>query len=146
MDAATLHELVAAVAAIDGVSVARWGDKANWRIDFKAHATPAEREAAARVVARFDPQAGTPEAVRAEARRRILARYPDWKQAEMTARAFALVLKAAQDQALDAAEMDEIATLRAAWSWIGAAHRACAALEALDPIPSDIADDSRWAP
>lgn len=49
-----LHERVATVAPIVGVSIGRRDDKATWRIDFAAEATQAERDAAAAVVASFD--------------------------------------------------------------------------------------------
>jgi hypothetical protein len=48
-----LHEAIAAVAPIDGISIGRWDDKATWRIDFKAEATQEQKDAAALIVANW---------------------------------------------------------------------------------------------
>ena len=65
-------------------------------------------------------------AVKAEARRRIVSRYPDWKQANMTARGLELVSLGVNITADEAAEMD---ALRAAWSWIKSVRAASDAIE-----------------
>lgn len=49
-----LHEQIAAVCPIDGVSIWRWDNRDSWRIDFKEAATDAEKAAARAVVAGFD--------------------------------------------------------------------------------------------
>ena len=49
-----LHDRLALVAPIDGVSVAVENDKSGWRVDFKPEATPAQRAAAQAVVDAFD--------------------------------------------------------------------------------------------
>lgn len=83
-------------------------------------------------------------AVKAEARGRILARYPDWKQANMTARGVELAFKVAQGETLREAETTEIAALQGVWGWIKAVREASNALETLDPVPAGFADDGYW--
>jgi len=50
-----LHEAVAAICPIHGVSVGRIDDKKTWRIDFAAAATGLQKQAAADVITQFDP-------------------------------------------------------------------------------------------
>lgn len=50
-----LHQRVAAVAPIGGVVMASPDDKATWAIDFLPEATPEQRDAAAAVLAAFEP-------------------------------------------------------------------------------------------
>jgi hypothetical protein len=52
--ATRLHEAVAAVCPIAGVSVGRWADRATWVFDPLPTATPDQTAAAAAVVAAFD--------------------------------------------------------------------------------------------
>jgi hypothetical protein len=52
-----LHDAIAAVAPIDGVAVGIPTDKTTWRIDFQTSATDEQKQAAAAVVAAFDPNA-----------------------------------------------------------------------------------------
>ena len=96
-------------------------------------AKQAELEAEARI-----------DAVKAEARRRITQRFPDWKQANMTARGVELTFKLAQGQSLDAQEAAEVAALQAALAWIKAVRAASDAIEALAPMPADFASDTYW--
>lgn len=84
----------------------------------------------------------TTDSVRAEARRRILSAFPEWKQANMTARAVELVDKLVRGETLTDAEADERAAIDAAWGWIKAVRAASNALES-DP-PSDYAADAHW--
>lgn len=49
-----LHEAVAAVTPIHGVSIGTWGDSRTVRNDFKAEATTQQRRDAQRVVDQFD--------------------------------------------------------------------------------------------
>lgn len=58
--------------------------------------------------------------IKIAARALILARYPDWKQANMTARAVELTLKRAGGEQWSDAEATEAAGLQAAWDWIKA--------------------------
>lgn len=57
MIAEKLHEAIAAVCPIDGVSVGRASDKATWRVQYAARATAAERAAADAALAAFDAAA-----------------------------------------------------------------------------------------
>jgi hypothetical protein len=142
--AAALHDRIAALAPITGIALGRRHDRTTWRIDFAKAATSQQRAAAQAVLAAFDPQAVPAEAVKAQARRRILARYPDWRQANMTARGVELAFKAAQGLALSPAEAAEAAALQAAWSWIKAIRATADALEGLSSIPADFAHDRHW--
>ena len=81
--------------------------------------------------------------VKAEARARILARLPDWKQRNMTARGVELInLRASRP--LTADEQAEAVALQAAWDWVRAVRTASDAIEAMDSIPVDFRDDKRW--
>lgn len=62
---------VSAVAPIDGVSIGDFNDRSTWRIDFADNASPAEKAAAADVLATLDPLGPTADDVRAEASRRM---------------------------------------------------------------------------
>jgi len=76
--AAALTEAVARVAPVSGVSIGRMDDRATWRLDFSDGATEAQREAAAGVLASFDPVAVEARAamarLTADADRRIATR------------------------------------------------------------------------
>ena len=82
--------------------------------------------------------------VKLECRNRILARFPDWKQTNMLARAvelqniWRLVGTWADSEAAEAAALD------AAWAWVRATRAASDVIEALSPIPADYAHDVRW--
>lgn len=82
--------------------------------------------------------------VKDEARRRILAVYPDWKQANMTARGVELIQKLAQGGAWTQDEEAEAAALEDAWSWIKSVRAASDAIEALSPLPRDYSAETRW--
>lgn len=56
--------------------------------------------------------------VKLHARERILARYPDWRQANMTARSVELTETLATGGVLTADEQAEVAAMKAAWAWI----------------------------
>lgn len=60
MNAAALHDAIAAVCPISGVSIVDEADKTTWRIDFAAEATDAQKQSAAGVIAKFDPNAKPP--------------------------------------------------------------------------------------
>lgn len=99
-------------------------------------------------------------ATKTEAQRRILARYPQWKQANMQARSDELgrvesgryrdgagVLQPARG--LIAEEISELASFSAAWSWIKAVRVASDLIEADirlndDPANINVVTDSRW--
>lgn len=73
--------------------------------------------------------------VKVEARRRIVERYPEWKQLNMTARGVELTKVLADQGAWSEAEAVEAARLQADWDWIKAVRAASNALEAA--IPED---------
>lgn len=85
---------------------------------------------------------GTPERVKREANRRIIAIAPEWKQRNLLAQAAILAAKgrsswtAEEQAAWDAGE--------AIWVRISAIRAASDALEEMDPIPSDYRDDKYW--
>lgn len=68
--------------------------------------------------------------IKAAARRVIVARFPDWKQQNMTARGVELAFKIAEGGTLSEAEQDDAAALMAAWAWIKAVRLHSYALEA----------------
>jgi len=103
--------------------------------------TDAQLQAA---IAEIDAAGPPPELVKAEARRRILAAYPEWKQANMTARGVEL-MRIRMTRAWTADEQSEADALQAAWDWIKGIRTKSDALEAMRPIPSDYADDRHWS-
>lgn len=93
-------------------------------------------------IAAFQAPPPTADDVRAEARRRILAVYPDWKQLNMNARATELTSIEMRQGSLTPEEETERGALEAAWQWIKSVRAASNAMEA-DP-PADFADDANW--
>lgn len=169
--AAVLHAAVSAVAPITGVAMVDPADPDTWRIDFADGATDGERAAAAAVVAAFDPDAPTPADVAAERDRRLAGGFSyDFGDARgvhvfATTEAdlrgwrdvsdYAAALRANGDTMTTIAILTETgatAVTAADWADIliaAAAFRqpiwaASFALQAMDPIPADYADDSRW--
>lgn len=84
------------------------------------------------------------EAVRTECGRRIYTAFPQWKQANYTARATELFEKKADAIALSPEEVVELAALKSVWDWIKTVRAASNALEVLDPIPRNYQDDQHW--
>ena len=87
-----------------------------------------------RAIPNPSPNPTTKEEIDGEARKRILAAYPEWKQANMTARALELMAKG-QVNWTDAEQAD-IHNITAAWGWIKAvrdASNAIVARTAVDP-------------
>lgn len=82
--------------------------------------------------------------VKSEARRRILAAFPDWKQANMTARGVELQDIWRRKGNWTVQEQAEADALQAAWDWIKSVRAASDAIEALQPIPGDYAENKRW--
>lgn len=81
-------------------------------------------------------------AIKAEARRRIAEFVPEWKQRNLTAQASILAEKGRANwtaQELAAWEAGE-----AVWAQVEAIRAASDALEAMDPLPTDYADDTYW--
>ena len=82
--------------------------------------------------------------VKAEAQRRIYARFPQWRQANLVARGVELQDVWRTVGSWTAGEQAEADALKAAWSWIRETRAASDALEAMVPIPADFADDRHW--
>ena len=83
------------------------------------------------------------QAVKDEARRRILARFPDWKQTNMVALGVELTLaKIGGDWTKE--QQDEAGALQAAWDWVKAVRSASDVIEAMSPIPADFRSDKFW--
>ncbi len=96
----------------------------------------------------YDPATGTvsspgvkPSDIKWEAQRRILARYPLWRQINMMAQ----LAKLQNAQILSAEEMAEEAKVTAAFDWIEAVRQASNHIE-LDPPASldELKSDPRW--
>lgn len=82
--------------------------------------------------------------VKLEARRRILERFPEWKQTNMTARGVELQDVWRRVGSWTINEQAEADALAAAWDWIKAVRAASDAIETMQPIPADYADNARW--
>lgn len=67
-----LHNAIAAVCPIHGVSIGSESEPSTWAIDFRDDASPAQRAAAAQVLAAFDPTTPTHAMIDAERDRRIV--------------------------------------------------------------------------
>ncbi len=78
--------------------------------------------------------------VKTEARRRIVAVFPEWKQMNMTARAVELLTI----QPLSGADLAEYEALQSAWAWIKRVRATSNTLEGLEVFPANVADDSLW--
>lgn len=50
-----IHDKIAAICPIDGLSIGRATDKSTWRIDFKKQATDSERQAARELLEAINP-------------------------------------------------------------------------------------------
>lgn len=83
-------------------------------------------------------EADVVELIKAEAGRRILREYEDWRQRNMIRREVVL----GRIETPSGPETTELAELVAAFAWIDAVRAASDALEA-DP-PEDISDDANW--
>jgi hypothetical protein len=81
-------------------------------------------------------------AIKVEARARILAVYPDWKQTNMTARGVELVRIKAEGGSWSTGEAAEAAALDVAWTWIKSVRAASDALEITNP--ANFGADEHW--
>ena len=82
-------------------------------------------------------------AVKVEAQKRIYARFPQWKQANMTARGVELATVRAE-RMWTPEEQAEAAALTAAWAWVRAVRDASGAIEAADPPLRNYTADEHW--
>lgn len=120
-----------------GISTAG-GDITEWPASLGPQPDQAAIDA---IVAEYEAQA-TVEAIKAEASRRILVKYPEWKQANMTARAVELQDLWRANGSWTAAETAEHTALLAAWAEVKAIRDASDTLE-VNP-PADPTDDAHW--
>lgn len=84
----------------------------------------------------------TPEDVKAEAYRRIVALCPEWKQRNLTAQAAQLAKKGEANWTPE--EAAAWAAGEALWNQIAAIRAASDVIEAMDPIPSNITAADLW--
>ena len=82
--------------------------------------------------------------VKQEARQRIIRRFPEWKQANMTARGVELQDIWRRNGVWTAEEQAEADALTSAWAWIKDVRAASDAIEALESVPTDFDGDERW--
>ena len=139
-----LHDKLAKVAPIDGVSTGDPDDRKTWRIDFKLEATPKQRAAAQTIIDEFDISIIDPSLIKAEASRRILAKYPDWKQRNLTARGVELLNIKILNGKWSDDEAKEASVLQSIWDLIKQVRANSNKLEVMQPIPTDFTDDKWW--
>ena len=83
-------------------------------------------------IAPYAPPAPTSKEVKQEAMRRILARYPEWKQRNMTARSLELLRKGEGNWSK--ADKTDAALIDAAWAWINQVRQASDKLALTLPV------------
>jgi hypothetical protein len=83
----------------------------------------------------------TVEDVKTEARRRILENYPEWKQANMTARMVELNKIRASVGSWTAGEQIEVDVIQSAWDWVKSVRSASDALELTLPVDYALNND-----
>ena len=88
------------------------------------------------------PEAPTSQSVQGEAHSRIVTICPEWKQRNLTAQAAILAEKGRSNWSAE--ELAAWIAGEAIWAQIAAIRAASDTIEALDPIPADFNDDSRW--
>jgi hypothetical protein len=81
-----------------------------------------------------DPVVVTEGMIKAEARRRILEKYPEWKQLNMTARMVELNKIRASVGSWTAGEQIEVDVIQSAWDWVKSVRSASDALELTLPV------------
>jgi hypothetical protein len=91
-----------------------------------------------------DPVVVTAEMIKAEAGKRILVRYPQWKQANMTARMVELNKIRASVGSWTAGEQIEVDVIQSAWDWVKSVRSASDALELT--LPVDYSDNNLYWP
>jgi len=90
-----------------------------------------------------DPIVITTDMVKAEARRRILLVFPEWKQSNMTARMVELNKIRADAGSWTAGEQIEVDAIQSAWDWVKSVRSASDALELT--LPADYAlNNDHW--
>lgn len=77
-------------------------------------------------------------AIKEEAGRRIIAKYPEWKQRNMLARSLELTNKVAMTGTLTGDEQAEVAAMQVVWSWIKDVRDVSSLAESSGTQPQDI--------
>ena len=89
---------------------------------------------------------GRPVRVKQEARIRILAKYPEWKQQNLTARAVELIELKHDNTTWTGPEQTEANAIHKVWDWVKSVRTASDDLEAQNPVPADFVTDTHWPP
>lgn len=139
------------LAPIDGVSVGSWQDKDTWRVDYKTSATNTQKQAVNAFIDAFDPTTPTPDDVRAEAGRRMIALIGARDATDLAIKiqnglreSARLLEKQVSGQTLTATETTRKQTLQQLDAAIEAIRAASNALEVMKPIPVNYQDNSWW--
>ena len=166
-----LVEDVSDVAPIDGVSVGRWDDRTTWRIDFREDATEAQKNAAVAMLAAWQDGPDANDVISERRRRLSVGLDYDFGDArgthhigtsdddmrgwrEVTDYANALIdignttttINIVTDTGPASVTAPEWqAVILAAAQWRQAIWARSFELQAMSPIPSNYADDSRWS-
>jgi hypothetical protein len=117
---------------------------AKYRADYEANSalpdykTRADRDAVIVVVPT------TTDMIKAEAGKRILVRYPQWKQANMTARMVELNKIRASVGSWTAGEQIEVDVIQSAWDWVKSVRSASDALELTLPVDYNNNNNLYW--
>ena len=116
-----LHNKIAVVCPIDGLSADANTPKSEWEIWFKPEATTEQKAAAQAVINNYNvgehEKTEQINQIKAKAGQVINAEMPDWKQSNMISRAVELVDKKTTSN-LNNTEKTEEAALKAAWAWV----------------------------
>ena len=80
--------------------------------------------------------------IKQEASQRIIEKYPDWKQRNMTTRGVELQELWRQNGTWTSGETSENTALKTSWAWINSVRAASDTLES--SLPKDYQDDSHW--
>lgn len=137
VESARYSETGSIVAVIDGAETCVPDDPGN-----RHRQAVTAWELAGNEIAAYAPPAPLAADVKAEAYRRIVALAPEWKQRNMIARGVELV-RVGESNWTDV-QQAEVNAMDAIWATIKDIREASDALETMDPIPVDYADDSRW--
>ena len=131
-------------AEFDGDMPADWPDRDTWHVATDDMQIGASWDGETYAMPPPEPKAQpVPQDVKEEAGRRILYRFPDWKQRNMMARSIELQ-DIASERPWTTEETAEVVAFRAAWAWIQSVRDASDTIEAIDPIPADFADNTYW--
>lgn len=150
-----LHEAIGSVCPIVSVSIGDASDRTTWLFVPRQEANAEQISLAQEIINSWSVSIFLMEDIRAEARRRILSVFPDWKQSNMIARSVELhriqagLMRDANGdllapRSLTAEELVEENAINAAWTWIKHIRAKSNEIEAMSPMPADYTDDSYW--